>query len=281
MVKFRDSAFYGLGISFILFLCMAACSRAPRGIISERKMQKLLTDMHLADAIISSDPYNFQNDEDKKALYQSVFEKHRVTEAVYDSSLVWYGKNLDVYMQVYNMALIDVKKKIEETVVVKPEMVITGNEEIVNIWSIGRYHSFYPFSLSNSLIFNFKPEEDYSSGSIFVLGLQVMGLISGMQSPVEVHLRAEQNDTTIIMKNSITSDGYHEMILRTLAIQRVKRVYGYIRFNENVVPYHKIYLNDLSMMKYRYGSEAAGRLESGETVENDRVTDKLKIINNE
>jgi hypothetical protein len=262
MVKFNESVLPKLGISFIFFLFMVACSRVPKGIIPEKKMQRLLTDIHLADAIISSDPSNFQSDEDKRALYQSVFEKHRVTEAVYDSSLVWYGKNLDVYMQVYNMALADVKKKIEATTPTEPEKILTGNEDSVDIWATGKYHAFYPASLSNSLIFNFIPEEDYSSGSIFVLSLQVMGFISGMQSPVEVHLRAEQTDTTLIANNKIDKDGYYEMILRTLPIHKVKRVYGYVRFNEDTVPYHKIYLNDLSMMKYRYGSEAAGRLDS-------------------
>ena len=262
MLRFKDNVFFGLGISFILFLFMAACSRAPKGIISEKNMQKLLTDMQLADAIINSDPSSFQNDEDKKALYQSVFDKHRVTEAVYDSSLVWYGKNLDVYMQVYNMALTDVKKKIEEIGIIEPEKILYANEDMVDVWPIGRYHEFYPASLSNSLIFDLMPEEEYSHGSIFVFGLRVMGLIAGMQSPVEVHLSAEQNDTTIVVKNNITSDGTHEMILRTLALHRVRRVYGYVRLNESAVPYHKIYLNDLSMMKYRYGSEAAGKLDS-------------------
>jgi len=260
MVKLKNSAFARLGMSFILFLFMVACSRAPRGIIPERKMRQLLVDMHLADAMISSDPYNFQSDDDKKSLYQSVFEKHRVTQAVYDSSLVWYGKNLDVYMQVYNMALVDVKKKIEEITVIEPENVLTPNADMFDIWSIGKYHEFFPSSLSNSLIFNFIPDEDYSFGSIFVLSLQVMGLISGMQSPVEVHLRAEQVDTTIMMNNKLYNDGSCEMILRTLPVHKVKRVYGYIRFNESAVPYHKIYLNDFSLMKYRYGSEAAARL---------------------
>jgi uncharacterized protein (UPF0248 family) len=241
---------------------MVACSRVPKGIIPERKMQQIVTDMHLADAIISADYYSFQSDEDKKALYQSVFDKHRVTEAIYDSSLVWYGKNLDVYMQVYNMALTDVKKQIEKIGEIVPEKVLTSDEDMVDIWSIGRYHEFYPASLSNSLIFNFKDVEDYSSGSIFVLGLQVLGLVPGMQSPVEVHLRAEQNDTTIIVNNKIDRDGYYELIVRTLPVRKVKRVHGYVRLNESAVPYHKIYLNDLSMMKYRYGTEAAGRLDS-------------------
>jgi uncharacterized protein YcfL len=257
-----------LGISFMLVFFAVACSRAPKGIISERKMQQLLTDMHLADAIISSDPYTFQNDEDKKALYQSVFEKHRVTQAVYDSSLVWYGKNLDVYMQVYNMALIDVKKRIEEIGEIEPEKVFMSNADMFDIWSIGKYHEFYPSSLSNNLIFNFIPEEDYSSGSIFVLSMQVMGLISGMQSPVEVHLRAEQVDTTILVNKKINNDGFHEMIIRTNPILKVKRVYGYIRFNENAAPYHKIYLNDMSMIKYRYGSEAVAALEGDTAVVN-------------
>ena len=223
--------------------------------------------MHLADAIISSDPMTFQNDADKQALYKSVFVKHRITQAVYDSSLVWYGKNLDVYMQVNNMALTDVIKKIESIEIIEPEKVASPNDDMFDIWSIGRYHEFYQASLSNSLIFNFKPNEDYSSGSIFVFGMQVMGFISGMQSSVEVHLRAEQNDTTITMMNKIHNDGFHEMIIRTLPVQRVKRVYGYVRFNETAVPYHKIYLNDLSMIKYRYGTEAAGRLDDGDTNE--------------
>jgi hypothetical protein len=261
MVKFNVKVFSGLGISFILFLFVVACSRAPKGIISERKMQKILTDMHLADAIISSDPYTFQNDNEKRALYQSVFDKHRITQAVYDSSLVWYGKNLDVYMQVYNMALIDVKKKIDQIVIVEPEKVLSPNDDMFDIWSIDKYHEFYPTSLSNSLFFNFVPNEDYSSGSIFVFGMQVMGFIEGMQSSVEVHIRAVQNDTTMLMNNRIYNNGYHEMIIRTLPVQKVKRVYGYIRFDENTVPYHKIYLNDMSMVKYRYGTEAAGKLE--------------------
>ena len=263
MSRFIVSVFFRFGIFPILFLFVVACSRVPKGVIPERKMQRLLTDIHLADAIISYDPFNFQYDENKKALYQSVFDKHRVTEAMYDSSLVWYGKNLDVYMQVYSMALVDVKKRIEEVSKnIVPEKVEPSNEEMEDIWSIGKYHEFYPSSLSNSIIFNFKPDEAYSSGSIFVLGLHVLGFVPGMQSPVEVHLRAEQNDTTIIANNQIDSDGYYELILRTLPIPRVKRVYGYVRLNESTVTYHSIYLNNFSIMKYRYGSEAAGRLDS-------------------
>ena len=262
MCIFKRNVFNGLGILFFFFLIMAACSRVPKGIIPEKKMRQILTDIYLADAIINTDPTFYQNDENIIALYQSVFDKYRVTASIYDSSLVWYGKNLDVYMQVNNMALIDIKKRIEIISNIEPEDTITISEGFIDIWSINRYLEFTPTSLSNFRIFSFREDEDYSFGSIFVLGLQVMGLVSDMKSSIEVHLRAEQNDTTIMMNNKIDDNGYHEMILRTLPIQKVKRVYGYIHFNEGTFMYHKIYLNDLRMKKYLYGSEEAGRLDS-------------------
>jgi len=262
MWKIKDNIFSGLGIACILFLFIVGCSRVPKGIIPEKKMQQLLYDMHLADAIINTDFYTFHRYEDRNALYQSIFEKHKVTEALYDSSLVWYGKHLDIYMQVYNMALTEVKMQIEEIGEIVSDMVLTGNEDIVDIWPNSRHHEFYLSSLSNNLIFDIMPEEDFSSGSIFVLSLQVLGLVSDIQSPIDVHLRAEQHDTTIIVNNAIRKDGFYEIVLKTLPIEKAKKVYGYIRLNEETVPYHKIYLNDIRLQKYRYGSEVAGRLDS-------------------
>ena len=252
---FKSGVFYWLGMSFFLFLSITACSRVPKGIIPERKMQQLLTDIHLVEAIINMEPSAYLGNEEKKALYQSVFDKHRVTEAVYDSSLIWYGKNLDVYMQVYNMALADVNKRIEKIGLIEPDIVYMPNKDSVDIWSIGKYHEFSPVSLSNTVIFNFQEREEYNSGSIFVLGMHVWGLASGLLPPIEVHINAEQRDTTITIKNTINNDGYHEMILQSIPTMKVRQVYGYIRFNGSTLPYRKIYLNDLHMMKYLYGSE--------------------------
>ena len=261
MCIFKRNVFNGLGILFLIILFTTACSRVPKRIIPERKMQQIVTDMHLAEAIINSDYASYSSNEEKNALYQSVFDKHRVTEAMYDSSLIWYGKNLDVYMQVYNMALAEVNKRIAEIGPIEPERVYIPNKDSVDIWSIGRYHEFFPTSLSNTVIFNFRENQEYSSGSIFVLGMHIQGLASGMLSPIEVHLRAEQRDTTVVVKNTIHNDGYHEMILRSIPIQQVRQVSGYIRFNGSALPYHKIYLDDVRMMKYLYGSEAVENYE--------------------
>ena len=251
----KKDVFSRIGIVFLLFLFIAACSRVPKGIIHERKMQQIVTDMHLVEALINADYYTYQSIEAKKALYQSVFDKHRVTEALYDSSLIWYGKHLDIYMQVYNMALNEVNKRIDAIGPIEPEKVYIPNKDSVDIWSIGRYHEFFPTAISNVIMFTILESEEYSSGSIFVLGMNVWGLAT-LSSPIEVHLRAEQRDTTVVVKNAITTDGYHEIILRSAPTQRIRQVFGYIRLNGNPQPYHKIYIDDLRMIKYLYGSEA-------------------------
>jgi hypothetical protein len=91
--------------------------------------------------------------------------------------------------------------------------------------------------------------------------MHVWGLATHLSTPIEVQFRAEQRDTTIIVKNTINNNGYHEMILRSLPTQRIKQVYGYIRFNGSTLPYHKIYLDNFRMMKYLYGSEAVANHE--------------------
>ena len=61
-------------------------------------MCDVLIDMQMAETIINDDPYTYGSFCQKNALFQSVFKKHNLTQAEYDSSLIWYGKNIDIYM---------------------------------------------------------------------------------------------------------------------------------------------------------------------------------------
>ena len=54
---------------------LAACSKVPDGILSEKKMQGVLTDMLLAEAMVNVDYNTYKSDTMKLALYESVFRK--------------------------------------------------------------------------------------------------------------------------------------------------------------------------------------------------------------
>ena len=98
-------------VVLLLGALLAGCSKVPDGILSEKKMQAVQTDMQLAEAMISLDNKGFPDNAHKEALYQSIFRKYKITQAEYDSSLVWYGRNLDIYMKVYDRVLADLNNR--------------------------------------------------------------------------------------------------------------------------------------------------------------------------
>lgn len=217
-------------------------------------MQEVIIDMHLAEALIGADYKAYNNDSAKMVLFNSVFAKHQITQADYDSSLVWYAKNLDIYLQIYDRAKIVVEQQIKDLGDVQAKASPSSNQDSVNIWPRRTSLQLTPKALFNGVVFDLSPDENYSSGSSFVLGMKVWGLRKGNKFYPEVRISAHQGDTIITTNQVITTDGYKEFTVKSLSTKQVKRVYGFIRLDNADSSYYKIYLDSITLMKYNYGS---------------------------
>lgn len=239
-----------------LLVCLAfACSKVPSDLLSEKEMQRVMKDMLLAESMISSDYKSYEDNARKQALYEAVFRKHGITQAKYDSSLVWYGRNLDIYMKVYERVLADLNNEVRALGDIQADAAPVTNQDSIDIWPRRSYLAFTPQAVFNGVVFDIRPESDYSSGSSFVLGMNVWGMKEKAGHTPEIRLSADQGDTIVTVSDRIRRDGYHETILRTLPTKKVKRVYGYIRFDQAGSTGFRIYLDSLNLMKYRYGSD--------------------------
>ena len=240
--------------SFITLICIAAsCSRVPKHIISERKMRVVLYDMLIAEAMVETMPTYYSTSDEKQTIYDAVFAKHKISQAEYDSTLMWYGKNMDLYMAIYKLVLKDIDKSIAALGDIKPNPIsgdLSGYDSI-DIWIFKRYDVFKPWQVFNTLLFDILPQQPYSPGSSYVFGLSVWGIPSVLKYKPKIHISAVQADTIISTTKEISGDGYHEAIIRTLSTTNVTRIYGYILMNEAEATYHRIYLNDIRLMKYK------------------------------
>lgn len=243
------------GVMIFAFVLLVSCSKVPDGILSEKKMQSVLTDMLLAEAMVNGNYGTYKSDTMKLALYQSVFRKHKITKAVYDSSLVWYGRNLDIYMGVYDRVLADLNKRISDLGDVQANALPESTRDSVNIWPRRSFMAFYPKSVFNGVTFDIRPDMSYSSGSSFVLGMHVWGLDAKKPQALEVRVCADQGDTTVLTNSKILKDGYHEAILKTVPTKQIKRVYGFVYMNQGDSSYYKVYVDSLSLVKYNYGKD--------------------------
>lgn len=241
-------------IPLLLSVCCWSCSKTPAGILSEKEMQRVMTDIYLAEAMIGLDYQTYKSDSMKQALYESVFRKYRITQAEYDSSLMWYGRNMDIYMGVYNRMIDDLDKRVEALGDVQTSAVADSRKDSVDIWPRRPYLTLMPEALFNGTTFDIRPDDPYPSGSSFVLGVRVWGLEQHMKQKPEIRISVDQGDTTITVTDRIRKDGYHQTTLKSIAIKKVKRVYGSIRLDNGGMNYYKIYLDSLNLMRYNYSS---------------------------
>ena len=97
------------GISMLLLLGLAGCGKEiPSDIIQPSEMESLLYDYHLATTMGNDLPYG--ETYKKEAYLDYVFDKHHVTEAEFDSSMVWYTRHTYHLVTIYE----NVQKRFEE-----------------------------------------------------------------------------------------------------------------------------------------------------------------------
>ena len=88
-------------IGCILLLCVAMLGCRPRGILSNKEMRDVLYDLHRVDGALQTAGYNYGHTQEVAAYYKSVLDKHGVTQAQFDSSLVWFTDNPQIFNKIY------------------------------------------------------------------------------------------------------------------------------------------------------------------------------------
>lgn len=83
----------------------------PKGIISSREMRNILIDLHKTDGLLQVCGYQHGYDETRNIYYAMVLEKHGITQAQFDSSLVWYTANPQLFDKIYPKVLAAIEEE--------------------------------------------------------------------------------------------------------------------------------------------------------------------------
>ncbi|MCR5050408.1 MAG: DUF4296 domain-containing protein [Paludibacteraceae bacterium] len=104
-------------IQNILILCLLAIvliaveGCRPRGVLSSRQMRRVLVDLHKTDAILQVYGYQYGHDSLENRYYAAILQKHGITQAQFDSSLVWYTNNPQIFDKIYPKVLADLAEE--------------------------------------------------------------------------------------------------------------------------------------------------------------------------
>ena len=90
---------------FALFLALSGCKPPlPSGVLSNRKMELVLYDFHVAQGMAEHVPRESGQDYEtmRYELHQAVFRKHGITQQDFDRSMTFYLSDMDRLYTIYN-----------------------------------------------------------------------------------------------------------------------------------------------------------------------------------
>lgn len=111
----------------ILTTMVFSCQNRPSEVLPRKKMENVMYDMYIAEAIIEHDYHDYVEPENKEALINQVLKKHKISEARWDTSLSWYSDKIDVYLQINDSVKSRLKRKQEE--LDREEMLLASQDE--------------------------------------------------------------------------------------------------------------------------------------------------------
>jgi hypothetical protein len=96
------------------FLFTTAChlEDVPEGVIPKEEFIKILTEVHIADALLTEKGlYDRKLKDSTESYYNYIFVKYNINRSDFDKSLRYYGKNTEEFEQMYNQIISNLKQK--------------------------------------------------------------------------------------------------------------------------------------------------------------------------
>lgn len=278
--KFLSLLILGAGL-------MSSCGKQiPDDIIQPAEMEDLLYDYHFAVSLGTDLPD--MNNHKREALKKHVFEKHNVTRAEFDSSMVWYTRHAnflyDIYSQLdkrYMMAESRMKTLINKR---SGQIEVSLSGDSVDVWSDRDIYWLSTSKLTNKVTFNLKADTTFrpfdvlaleanftffSSDSVPSTSRAIVGL--------NIHLK---NDSTQSLIASVDTTGYQRFCLQSPYEGEFDNVTGFIYCTTPDSTKGEVLVSGIRLMRYHDKNDDGKSTDkpAGDVRVSDRKTRGLSVV---
>ena len=219
-----------LAALIVLAVCLAGCKAGkPRGVLSEGKMETLLYKYELARALAANQD---SSDIRGRAYVLSVLQEEGVTEAEFDSSLVWYYQHMEVLQKVYERVGTRLNNELSLMGAATNEVTrysnLTSEGDTANIWPGRSYYLLSNSGINNRFSFDIPADTAFLPSDIFKLNFHAE-FVQRMGSRHAVATLAVQYNNDSIGRNEYHIYGSGDQSITLATTQRpIKRVYGFV-----------------------------------------------------
>lgn len=221
---------------FVLASCLTACQvKRPKTVVSDAKMENVLYDYHIAKAMGEEVPYN---EGYKRVLYiESVFKKHGITQADFDSSMVWFTRNPEVLTKIYekvNTRLKAERDGINHLIALrdnKPKESSPGDS--IDVWIWERIQQLTGMPMDNKLTFTLPSDTNFKDRDTLRWNVRFRfhnGAPDSMYAPVMALQVVYKNDSIISDLLKVYQSGTETLTLHADTLGEIKEIRGSIYY---------------------------------------------------
>lgn len=229
------------GIQFVFLLLimvasMVACKGVPDGVIEQERMARLLADIHIGEGVIESNPSAFPTDSAKRAFRQAIYARNGFTTAEVDSSLRWYGYNMDKYIEVYdrvieilNADLAAVEQRAGSTAAasLRAGGSVAMEGDSVDVWYDVRFRPFSRNLPADIIPFVLRSEPNWERGDAYTFRSK----LSGNSRQARFVVAVDYDDGTVETTSSnLIGDGWHEVKFAVDSARNAREIYGSLQY---------------------------------------------------
>ncbi len=102
----------------ILLMLSPGCNKKKditgKAFLKREQLVDVLVDIHLADGVTNDRKFNRKYDVDSIDILSPILEKHQVNRQMFDTTLIVYSQNPELFDQVYNEVLIKLNLMLDE-----------------------------------------------------------------------------------------------------------------------------------------------------------------------
>ncbi len=221
----------------LLAFCLTACQvKRPKTVLPDAKMENLLYDYHIAKAMGEEVTYN---ESYKRVLYiESVFKKYGITQADFDSSMVWYARNPETLTKIYekvNLRLKAERDGINHLIALrdnKPKESLPGDS--IDVWIWQHIYQLTGMPLDNKLTFTLPSDTNFYDRDTLRWSVRFRfhnGVPDSIHAPLmAMQILYEKNDSVVSAIQKIKNAGIETISLSADTLGKIKEVRGFIYY---------------------------------------------------
>lgn len=225
--------------TILVALIAVGCSKRPKNILSEKKMVDIMADIQIGEAYENSGISNeYINSHNRELIGRGILMKHGVTTAEMDSTMAWYGKNMDEYANLY--------KKIDEELDKRQKKYSkeAGESErevsSADLWPYSRRFMLDGKSLTDGIIVNI-PAGDITPGDKLTWKMNVNGASS---RNLTLGVDYENGSSNVYHFSNRDYNNSIEISLQTDTLLKAERIFAIADFGN---PTNKIFIDSIQL----------------------------------